>query len=393
MEKKETQFRFLLQTYIPEKCLLLDLKQLLSDYRTKKMSSKTFSLLLAEKIGLEVFPGFALFITDGQVQGCVALNSESLKMDLEDDKKYVIRYDFLHSSINLYKWLSSRHVRPKPCIYTGKQLKENFCKLIEKGLAVQGEFIILIQNAPEYVLFGHTITDEYGPVFTEVSRSISISHGRAPIDFCFAYDVKNRNQVQRHSSHDIVNAVHKIVVRFQPYMGNNLHVEWFLSKDRFFVSHVRPSYPKSFPYSAFSQWIKKDETKIQIVSHGSCQGYLRSVPSSDEKVKGLAQFCLENQRKFIFLAKKPLSKLVPLIPCAKGFIFREGSLLCHFAILLRESEIPAVILMDSKTRLKTGTLARIDAEPRAVAKFVKGQIEPHGTAHRMSTRAKENIQS
>jgi rifampicin phosphotransferase len=50
--------------------------------------------------------------------------------------------------------------------------------------------------------------------------------------------------------------------------------------------------------------------------------------------------------KPILVARKPYAIFTVLIDHVAGFIFREGALLCHLGIVLREASIPAVVLQE-----------------------------------------------
>lgn len=56
----------------------------------------------------------------------------------------------------------------------------------------------------------------------------------------------------------------------------------------------------------------------------------------------------------IVVCDYPNEKLIFLLEKVKGFVFERGSLLCHFAIILREHEIPAVIEPNAKSTYKNG---------------------------------------
>jgi phosphoenolpyruvate synthase/pyruvate phosphate dikinase len=345
--------------------LSYDLDQLLADYKSSEMSAKTFSVLIAEKIGLQVMPGFALFVKNGQITRCYALSAESMKMILQDDEIYLIRYDFLHHSENLHRWLSQRNARPKSCMHNGRRLKQMFILLIRKGCSYRRNFVILVQKMPVNPLLGQTLIDERNTVFTEISDNPLMSHGQGTPQFFVHGEempTQTSDNVSQYQMTSTSNAIHDMIVRFRPFMGIGIHAEWLFSGGKIYVSHVRPSYSQAFPLSAFSSCEEKKEIKTLVVSSGDFKGYLKLVPASKRKIQELAQSCSKNQEKFIFVAKRPISDLVPLIPFAKGFIFREGGLVCHLAILLRERRIPAIILKDVKKKLKGGSYIRFAIE-------------------------------
>jgi deoxycytidine triphosphate deaminase len=66
----------------------------------------------------------------------------------------------------------------------------------------------------------------------------------------------------------------------------------------------------------------------------------------------------------LIVAKRPYAALAVLIGSVAGFIFEEGSLLCHLAIMLREAGVPAAIAADPPRRglghLTDGVLHVVD---------------------------------
>lgn len=61
----------------------------------------------------------------------------------------------------------------------------------------------------------------------------------------------------------------------------------------------------------------------------------------------------------IVVCEFPNRTLAPLVPLVKGFIFNRGAMLCHLGIILRESNIPAVIMKDATSLLDEGSVVTI----------------------------------
>jgi len=61
----------------------------------------------------------------------------------------------------------------------------------------------------------------------------------------------------------------------------------------------------------------------------------------------------------IVVCDYPNEKLIFLLDKVKGFVFERGSLLCHFAIILREHQIPAVIEPNAKVTYKSGDYVKL----------------------------------
>jgi len=74
--------------------------------------------------------------------------------------------------------------------------------------------------------------------------------------------------------------------------------------------------------------ISVDKTS-SVLEHGDIQALVRTVES--------------HRRQPVVFARKPYAILSVLFPHVAAFVFREGGVLCHLAILLREAGIPAVI--------------------------------------------------
>ncbi|HEU4321622.1 MAG TPA: PEP/pyruvate-binding domain-containing protein [Roseiflexaceae bacterium] len=61
-------------------------------------------------------------------------------------------------------------------------------------------------------------------------------------------------------------------------------------------------------------------------------------------------------RRPVVFAKYPYAALAVLLDHVAGFVFEQGSLLCHLAILLREARIPAVVASALETRTQAEVL-------------------------------------
>jgi len=66
----------------------------------------------------------------------------------------------------------------------------------------------------------------------------------------------------------------------------------------------------------------------------------------------------------IFLCRRPNIALLPLLeqyePGRIGFLFEEGSVLCHLAVVLREKGIPAVKLSGPLPQWPEGAVCTLD---------------------------------
>src|SRR3989338_5293284 len=89
------------------------------------------------------------------------------------------------------------------------------------------------------------------------------------------------------------------------------------------------------------------------------------VISKGEEVSGT---CSRSGETEIILAEKPDIELTPLASRAKGFIFRKGALLAHFAVILRERSLPAFIVGNLIDSLEGKRVVMKQSEPYLLVK-------------------------
>lgn len=70
--------------------------------------------------------------------------------------------------------------------------------------------------------------------------------------------------------------------------------------------------------------------------------HMPSPESLGPAIARLAERARAGGGSMIVVAPRPYAALAALIPYVSGFVFEQASMLCHLAILLRESQIPAV---------------------------------------------------
>lgn len=102
-----------------------------------------------------------------------------------------------------------------------------------------------------------------------------------------------------------------------------------------------------------------------VISSGKGQGILVKIESQDIESSINSHFMdsakvIDNNRKEIYLCDTPNIDLKNRLGenCA-GFLFKEGSMLCHLSVLLREKGIPAIVGVDENL-LEEGKLYEID---------------------------------
>ena len=79
---------------------------------------------------------------------------------------------------------------------------------------------------------------------------------------------------------------------------------------------------------------------------------------ADERIKKIKDSLYIDEGDIV-VCEYPNEKLAVILDKAKGFIFERGSLLCHFAIILRERHIPAVVYPNALDRIKDSQMVSI----------------------------------
>ncbi|MBI2530419.1 MAG: hypothetical protein HYW05_04735 [Candidatus Diapherotrites archaeon] len=90
-----------------------------------------------------------------------------------------------------------------------------------------------------------------------------------------------------------------------------------------------------------------------------------TIISKGEEVSGT---CGRAGEAEIILAEAPQIELTPLVSSAKGFIFRKGALLAHFAVILRERRMPAFIVGNLIDSLEGKRVVMKQSEPYLLVK-------------------------
>jgi rifampicin phosphotransferase len=86
--------------------------------------------------------------------------------------------------------------------------------------------------------------------------------------------------------------------------------------------------------------------------------------SKSRKIRELASsiMAVSEKESIILVAERPYSALAVLIDKIDGFVFEDGAILSHLAILLREAQKPAVLYPNATKLITTGQRIRIDAD-------------------------------
>lgn len=87
-------------------------------------------------------------------------------------------------------------------------------------------------------------------------------------------------------------------------------------------------------------------------------GYQLIQMEADDRIKKIKDSLYIDEGDIV-VCEYPNEKLAVILDKAKGFIFERGSLLCHFAIILRERHIPAVVYPNALDRITESQMVSI----------------------------------
>jgi len=175
----------------------------------------------------------------------------------------------------------------------------------------------------EYYMAAGTALDDrkvYFEVVIKKSPNELYSEGKCDLSFILSKDDAPQKQINGINAKPLYDNLASLI-EFSKAYGECV-TELMVIEDKFFFLEA-----------------KKGKYHIEI---GSIM-----VISKGEEVSGT---CSRSRGTEIILAESPGIELTPLVSGAKGFIFRKGALLAHFAVILRERGIPAFIagnLIDS----------------------------------------------
>jgi phosphohistidine swiveling domain-containing protein len=93
--------------------------------------------------------------------------------------------------------------------------------------------------------------------------------------------------------------------------------------------------------------VNHDDQQASVIENQTVRSLLRRIEALGGEV--------------ILVAEYPSIGLLPLIPYVKGFVFERGAMLCHTAIVLRESGVPAILLPHALASIRDGERLAIDA--------------------------------
>lgn len=130
----------------------------------------------------------------------------------------------------------------------------------------------------------------------------------------------------------VIDRGHLRLVDFSPLKSR------FLMDDRDGETTISPGFARGLPL------VVDDCAQIEEISIAATVS-INNLPSPETlgpAIMHLMQRIEQLQVPVVVVSPRPYAALAALIPYVSGFIFESSSLLCHLAILLRESGVPAV---------------------------------------------------
>jgi len=347
--------------YLKERSQLLDISSIMNRFSKGELSEKSFAVLIAEKLGFEQIPGFVLSVEDMRLKEVLCITESSLRMEFKKNDRFHYYYDFRNNFVDLHSWLVSKPKRPSYVIFKGVDATQRIQEAIKKGNAFAKSFRIIVQKIGDVSPIFGTATAQKNKVYIEVSHTYSVAHG----DNCAAYVDNGKGELVqyfsiRHGDKEVVlpNTILKRVAtltkRLCKLIGEGCIIEWGSRHDEIFLHSAQRSIRESFPF-ILTESHSADRYGMRIIFPGKLEGTIKR--PSDILFR---TFQNSKGERYIILCERPDSRLVTLLPYAKGFVFEKGGLLCHLALLLREAKVPAVIMDGALSCFRSGDTINMD---------------------------------
>ncbi len=324
-----------------DRCVSLPGEQILHKFKAGEFPDKTFSKLYARWLDILTLPGFIVEVHRKTVGNCYSIFPAE-KFPFHSDM-YCVQYDFRAQFKNIEQWMKIKKVRPGPVSCTEKTLEPQIEVSLEKGCNFASDFfLIATPSFPKYPFILSTVNQE--STFIEYSENFEAAHGSKDAKLCILQSetlARNDPGLPYHLLKEIALATKK----YTAVVGDYTMCEFFLLEDVPCLLTAQKRSIKGVPLS-----VCHDEN-VKTIAPGEIRGIIKrldrtSLPDSAALSK--------TDQKYVFLAEKPSSEFVDVLRFAQGFIFNEGSLLCHLAVLLRERGIPSRIIKGSITEYKDG---------------------------------------
>lgn len=325
-----------------DNCIVLKGDEILQKFRSGEVFDKTFSKLYAIHLGIQTLPGIVLEIRNKQVVASYYITPDSEGF-LERFDSFIVLYDFRIHFSHLEKWMKDKKMRPQTIDCDRDDLENQIEESLKKGIDFTSNFFIIATPFfPDHPFVLSTLYQS--TAYIEYSDNYGVSHGSSSTKF---YTVQSEYVGNKDPLNGWVYPVVDATRAFTSLIGVNTTCEFLLIDD---IPYLVTAQKRS----STTTGIPLNHEDMKIISPGSIQGKIVKVNQS------LDITTLSEDQKYVFLAEKPYSEFVDLITYAEGFIFNEGSMLCHLAILLREKGIPARIEKGSMLTYRHGDTVMLE---------------------------------
>ncbi len=204
------------------------------------------------------------------------------------------------------------------------------------------------------------ITDLHGNIIFEDIRDFEEEYALLDNKWQKRKIDKYKLEFSREEIKKIIELTKKLSSEFE-----NVRTEWIMDKSEIYL----------FDVTIEKGQIDNEYKDCNILSRGECIGEIKILEdisifdefSDDISIRMGHEFeSLMNEDKLVKLKKSldlegkiivcdyPKEQLALLTDQVTGFVFERGSLLCHLGIILREKNIPAVIMKNAKSILEDG---------------------------------------
>ncbi len=146
----------------------------------------------------------------------------------------------------------------------------------------------------------------------------------------------------------IVKKIYKLSEKFHKISTTDYSIEWLIdNKNEIYFLDANLENISNFQEFLRPSFLEHNIKSITI-SEGVCEGPVKIIVDNNSE-NSLDKHFLEqipsNEiiKEYIIVAKRPYLSLSKYIPRAIGFIFKEGSILCHLSNQIRTLGLPAII--------------------------------------------------
>ncbi len=311
-------------------CVSLPPEEILHKFKAGEFPDKTFSRLYAWWLGIPTTQALIIQFRHKKADACYSVTPDSGDF-LVRHNYYIIVYDFRTHFENLEQWMKEKKTRPRPVRCTRADITEQLEKTVERGCAFTDDFFIHVNvRFPRYI---HLLCTSNGDkTYIDCSDDFDAAHGTRNTSLCV---VQGKKVVVNETAVPDTLAVKaaRYTESLTQFIGGGTTCEFSLVDGNlyFYTGQRSCSREVTLP----DLYTKN----MRVISPGVIRGIIMHVDKAS--LPDIVEKISKTNQKYVFLAEKPYSEFVDILTFAQGFIFNEGSMLCHLAILLREKGIPA----------------------------------------------------